>query len=326
MSFAILGSENLTFDNIKDQPKLKHFSQMRTKLISLILFVILFVVNSSEAASKVLLRLNLQKGTTYEMTMVSTNQIDQEMMGQKMKIDQNIEMVFSYTVLDILPDKNFLIEYTFQRMKMKMNMSGQEFNMDSESADSNPMNAPLKDLLSLKLKMILNPKGEVIKVEGLEEYAQKLSGNQQMAQAMQMFTDEENFKSFFAQTFNYFPENEVAVGDQWKSTIKTPALMNTEITMVFEVAAIENNQVYLNVAAVVDMETPIEQMGMKMNVKMAGKQSGKMTIGATDGWLTSSDLIQKFDMNMKMKNPQSGEDMEIPMVLNSVAKISAVKK
>jgi hypothetical protein len=31
-------------------------------------------------------------------------------------------------------------------------------------------------------------------------------------------------------------------------------------------------------------------------------------------------------MNMKMKNPQSGEDMEIPMVLNSVAKISAVKK
>jgi hypothetical protein len=102
--------------------------------------------------------------------------------------------------------------------------------------------------------------------------------------------------------------------------------MNTEITMVFEVAAIENNQVYLNVAAVVDMETPIEQMGMKMNVKMAGKQSGKMTIGATDGWLTSSDLIQKFDMNMKMKNPQSGEDMEIPMVLNSVAKISAVKK
>lgn len=299
---------------------------MKTKPIALLFILNSLLLNSFRADSKVLLRLNLEKGTTYEMTMNMTNTIDQEMMGQKMKIDQNIEMVFSYTVLDVLPDKNFLIEYTFQKTKMKMNMSGQEFTMDSEGADDNPMNAPLKDLLSLKLKLILNPKGQVVKVEGLEEYAQKLSGNQQMAQAMQMFTDEDNFKSFFAQTFNYFPENEVAVGDQWKSSIKTPALMNTEITLAFEVAAVENKQVYLNVSSVVDMETPIEQMGMKMNVKMSGKQSGKMTINATDGWLTSSDMIQKFDMHMKMKNPQSGEDMEIPMLMNSVVKFIVVKK
>jgi hypothetical protein len=70
----------------------------------------------------------------------------------------------------------------------------------------------------------------------------------------------------------------------------------------------------------------MEQMGMKMDVKMAGKQSGKMVINATDGWLTGSDLIQKFDMNMKVKNPQSGEDMVIPMVINSVVNIAVVKK
>jgi len=299
---------------------------MSTKLFSLFFVVLFLIASSIQAQSKVLLRLNLQKGTTYEMTMASVNQIDQEMMGQKMKIDQKMEMVFSYVVADVLPDKNFLIEYSFLRMKLGMDINGQKVAMDSEGDSSDPMNASIKDLISLKLKLTLNPKGEVQKVEGLEEYGKKLSGNPQMAQAMQMFTDENNFKTFFAQTFNYFPEHEVAVGEQWKSTIKMPALMNTAIVMVFEVAAIENNQVHLNVESVVDTETQIEQMGMKMDVKMVGKQSGKMVLGAADGWLSSSDLIQKFDMNMKMKNPQNGEDMVIPMIMNSTVKITVNKK
>jgi len=299
---------------------------MKTKLITLLIATILFVANSTGAAPKMQLRLNLQKGSNYEMKMNSTNQIDQEMMGQKVKIDSKVEMAFAYSVLDVLPDKNFLIEYSFLSMKMYMNMNGQEMKIDSESTDGNPMNATVKDLLSFKLKLTLNPKGQVIKVEGLDEYAKKLSGDQQLAQAMKMFTDENNFKSFFAQTFNYFPENTVSVGDQWESVVKMPELMDVGISMIFEVAAIENNQIYLNYKSIVDMETPVEQMGMKMNVKMAGNQSGKMTVGATDGWMRSSDFNQKFDMKIKMKNPQSGEDMEIPMVMNSVTNIVCVKK
>jgi hypothetical protein len=299
---------------------------MSTNLFSLFFALLFFIASSIQAQSKVLLRLNLHKGTTYEMTMASVNQINQEMMGQKMKIDQKMEMVFSYVVVDVLPDKNFLIEYSFLKMKLDMDINGQKVVMDSESDSTDPMNASIKDLISLKLKLTLNPKGEVQKVEGLEEYGKKLSGNPQMAQTMQMFIDENNFKTFFAQTFNYFPENEVAVGEQWKSTIKMPALMNTAIVMVFEVAAIENNQVHLNVESVVDTETQIEQMGMKMDVKMAGKQSGKMILDAADGWVSSSDLIQRFDMNMKMKNPQNGEDVVIPMIMNSTVKITVNKK
>lgn len=299
---------------------------MKTKLITLFIITLILTANTVDAASKVALRLNLQKGSTYEMKISSVNQIDQEMMGQKIKIDQKIEMGFNYKVLDVLPNKNTVVEYSFLRMKMYMNMNGQEINMDSESPDSNPINAAIKDLLFLKLKLTMNPKGQVEKVEGLDEYVKKLAGNQQLSQAMKMFTDEENFKSFFAQTFNYFPETEVSVGDQWKSVIKIPELMNVGITMIFEVTSIENDQIHLNFKSDVDMETPVEQMGMKMNVKMIGNQSGKMIVNATNGWIKSSDLSQKFDLKIKMKNPQSGEDMEIPMVTNSVTNIVGLKK
>lgn len=299
---------------------------MKTRLITVIICALLFAAGTVGAASKVALRLNLQKGSTYEMKMNSTNQVDQEMMGQKIKIDQKIEMVFNYHVVDVLPTKSAVIEYSFLKMKMNMNMNGQEIKMDSESPDANPVNGAIKDLLFLKLKLTVSPVGKVEKVEGLDEYVKKISGNQQLSQAMVMFTNEENFKAFFAQTFNYFPETEVSVGDQWKSVINLPELMNVGIIMVFDVAAIENDQIHLNFKSAVDMETPVEQMGMKMNVKMVGNQSGKMTVNTTSGWIMSSDLIQKFDMKIKMKNPQSGDDMEIPMVTNSVTNIVGVKK
>jgi len=298
---------------------------MKTRLFALLSLILFFTVNTNTFAGK-LLRLNLQKGTTYEMTMTAANQIDQEMMGQKMKIDQKMEMVFSYKVLDVLSDQKFVVEYSFQKMKIDMNMNGQEMKMSTESTDNNPTDAGLKELLSLKLIMTVNQFGQVEKVEGLNEYAQKLSGNRQLSQAMQMFTSEENFKNYFAQTFNYFPEKEVSVGDQWKTSVKVPTLMNTVIEMVYAVTAIEKDMVYLDFLSNVDTNSQIEQMGMKMDVKMAGKQSGKMIINAADGWLTGSDLTQKFDMNMKMKNPQTGEDMTIPMVINSVVNIAVVKK
>jgi len=61
-------------------------------------------------------------------------------------------------------------------------------------------------------------------------------------------------------------------------------------------------------------------------VKLTGTQNGNMVLDPTDGWLRSSDLIQKFNMKLKTKNPQSGEDMEIPVISNTVTKITILKK
>lgn len=300
---------------------------MKTKLIALFIVAIFFVANVVRAESKVLLRLNLQKGTTYEMTMATANNIDQEMMGQKMKLDQKVEMAFTYQVLDVLPSKNFIIEYSVVKITMNMNMNGREMNVDTGSADaSNPGNAALKGLIETKVKFELTPKGQVEWAVGLDEYAKKLSANPQMAQSMPMFTDEKNFKSFIGQTFNYFPETEVTKGSKWTSSYKLLSLMNMETTMNFEVADIKTDQVALNITSDVNINAPIEQQGMKMDMKMTGTQTGTAVINPTDGWLRSSDLTQKFDVKMKMKNPQSGEDMEIPMLMNSVAKITVVKK
>lgn len=300
---------------------------MKSRLFTLVVIAILLTSNAIQAKSKVLLRLNLQKGATYEMTMALNNLMDQEMMGQKMKMDQKMTMIISYQVLDVLPNSNFLIEYSLLKMKMDMNVNGQLISMDSEGTDeSNPVAGLLKNMAKVKIKMEMTPRGAVEKVEGLDQYASALGNNPQMAQAMQMFMNEKNFGSFVGQTFNYFPENKVEKGGKWTASFKLPALMNMETIMNFEVASIGKDQVILNVSSDINMDTPIEQGGMKINLKMTGTQTGTMTVDSGDGWLRQSDLNQKIDMTMKMKNPQTNEDMEIPMVMNAITKITVIKK
>jgi hypothetical protein len=299
---------------------------MRTKLITLS-FVVIFIASNVLAGSSTLLRLNLKKGTTYEMTMITNTNIDQAIMGQNMKVDQKMEMVCLYKVMDVLPNKNFLIEYSIAKVKMNMSMNGNEMNVDSESPDTtNAMNSLSRGLVSKKMTIELNRTGKVERIEGLDSFIKQSSANPLMAQSLKMFSNDSSFISYIGQTFNYFPKNEVKKGDKWSSSYKLPAMMNMAISMNFEVADIIKNQITLNVNSDVNVEAPIEQMGQKINIKVTGTQNGNIAIDASDGWLRSSNLVQKLDMKMIMKNPQSGEEMEIPIVLNSVSKIAVLKK
>lgn len=298
---------------------------MKTKLIALMVILLSFSLQMTQAQSKVLLRLNLDKGANYQMTMNMDNDIDQNVMGQHIKVLQKMEMVTSYKVLDVLPDKNYVIEYSFGKMKMTMDVNGQQTVMDTENVGDNPAAQSMKDMTTNRLKVTVNNQGKVQKVEGLEEFASKMAGNQQLTQTMDMFSNESNFKTFFEQTHGYFPEAEVGVGSTWSNSVKMPSLMNMDMVMNFEVAEIGDEKVMLNVLSNINSDAPIEANGMKMHLTMTGTQTGVMNIDRKDGLESNSDFTQKYDMLMKMKNPESGEDMEFPMKMNSVGKFTVVK-
>lgn len=300
---------------------------MKTKIVSLFIVVLFLCANTLQAKSKVLLRFNLKKGTTYEMTMTTTSKVEQKMAGQEVKIDQKMVFVLAYKVKDVLPNKNFLLEYSMPKIMMDMNVNGQKMSFDSSVDDeTNPMNAALKGFDQIHLNIEMTSTGKVVRVEGIDDYLKKISVNNQLAQTMQMLSNENSFGSFIEQTFNYFPENEIKKEDKWSVSFKMPTFMELDTKMDFEVASIEKNDVLLNVNSDIKIDSPIEKNGMKIQMNMTGTQNGTMTIDSNDGWIKSSELTQKFDMNMKMKNPQSGEDMEIPMVVNSEISIQVEKK
>lgn len=301
---------------------------MKKQKLSLILFLsFTLIASSSFAKEKVLLRFNLKKGTVYEMNMDMLTKIDQEVMGNQVKMDQKMDMIISITVDDELPNNNFLITYDYKSFKMAMDGMGQSIILDSDNPDeSNPAFAAMKSITDMKLKMEITPLGQVISISGLDEFSKSLAGNPQLSGMLGMFGNEEAFKSNFSQTFNYFPEDKIGTGDSWDASINMPALMNMQIAMNFKVTDISTDFVDLDVNSTVNSSSTLEPNGMKMDISIEGTQNGKMQIDPKDGMMSSSDINQKFSMLMKMKNPQSGEDMEIPMELNSTAKVTVEKK
>lgn len=300
---------------------------MKTNYLSIILIILIFSASTVQAKSKVLLRLNLQKNAVYEMNMQSNSDINQEMMGQNMKISQKLQMIFSFHVTDVLPNKNFQIQYSMDRMKMDVDVNGNQISFDSQNPDENsPLGPVLKAMNAMKVTFELTPLGKVTQVSGLDEVVQKIAANPQLAQSMQMFSNKENFQNFTEQTFSYIPENKISEGDKWSTQIKMPSLMDSKVTMNFEVAGLSKGMLNLNVNSDVNAQGPVEQNGMKMDMNMTGTQSGTMAIDTNDGWARSSTLNQKFDMKLKLKNPQTGADMEIPMKINSVTNYTVEKK
>ncbi|MDP4209891.1 MAG: DUF6263 family protein [Bacteroidota bacterium] len=300
---------------------------MKTTLKTLAVLISLSLISlATQAQVQKVLRLNLAKGAHYEMSMQSNNIIDTEMKGQKMKMDMKMGFAISYHVDDVLPNSNMLVTYGYKSMKMEMNGMGQAMTYDSDKpGKSDSAFRVLADLFKMKLKMEVTPLGKVVKVEGLEEYQKILSQSPLVAKSLNMFNSEDAFKSNFSQTFNYFPENAVKEGDSWKAAYKMPELMNLDMAFNFKVMKINKETIDLNLNGDVNMNTPIDQMGVSMNISMTGTQKGTMEIGADDGMVRNSQISQQFNAQIKFKNPQSGEEMVIPMVVNSVSDIKTFK-
>lgn len=298
---------------------------MKTKLIACVIALLLIAVQSVEAKRKVLLRINLEKGAAYQMTITSDNNIDQQMMGQQMKMQQKMEMGSTYKVLDVLPNKNYVIEYSFDKMKMDMDINGQKVSIDSDDTTTNAVSRNLKEMTSMKIKFTMNSQGKIQSIEGMDEYEKKVGNNQELGQILSMFANSDNFKASFGQYLGYFPDQEVEVGSKWDLPIKMPSMMNMEMNLHYNVSDISDDQIVLGVNSEVNMDSPIKNNGMEIQMKATGTQTGTMKVDLKSGFVSTTDINQKFDMKMKMKNPQTDEDMEIPMIMNAVTKVSVVK-
>lgn len=298
---------------------------MRHKNRILPILLITLVLFGLQLSAKTLLRLNLTKGTVYELTMSMTMNMNQEMMGQQMKIEQKMLMVLDYKIADVLPNKNYLIEYSVAQVKIDASANGQQMSMDSQ-AGGNPASEKLKAMVGQVIKMEVTPVGKVEKVEGMEAFISKISDDKMMGQMVPMFSSDEGFKSFVGQTFSYIPENEVEQGAKWSSKAQLTAAMNMDMQVDYELASISGKDLNMNINSTFSGTKQIEQMGMKMDMQIDGTQTGTMTVDAADGWMTNQNLNQNIKMVMKMKNPQTGDDMSIPIDVKSVIEMKSEKK
>lgn len=292
------------------------------KLKFSVLLLILAISMPNLLAKKGDIKLKLKKGDVYTTTMDMNNKIDQQMMGQQMKIDQEMLIISSMTVTDELKNGSFHIEQRYVRMKIDMNAMGQNISMDTEG-ESTPQNAALIKMKEAVIQYDVTPKGVISNITGFEELLQATLSDPQSAQMMKSFASDDMLKSFFS----YIPQERVKVGDSYTSSTKLQSAMGAEIDIKYDVKEITKKQMYLDLSSDITFspDTPIEQNGMKIKMSGTGTQGGNFMVNTKDGMPTSSEITQDMKMNLSFKMPQSDEDMSMPMKLKSIVKTTVTK-
>lgn len=249
--------------------------------------------NTTTGSDEIELKLNLTKGKKYDMKMVMNSNAEMNMMGQAVNTVNNIEMGMDYEVMDVLANGNFLVRTTYKKTKMDGETMGMKYEYDSETGKATgmqgeQMSKSMKKMIGQYTELEMDKFGKVIKATNSDTTSKKSKGGI------------ENF------SFAVFPDKKVKVGDTWESNVEqnmegtimvikskyklnsvTDGIADISIDGVVEikpgaegkVSGTQKGTAKIEVATGIGKEVVIDQdiememndMGMKMPVKMKNK-------------------------------------------------------
>lgn len=189
-----------------------------------IMLIAFFVLNFTltPGQTKIIPQIHLQPGDIYEMLdeITSNGMVDTD--GTKQKIENNYKLIRQFKVLSSVPDGKYLIELSFLRCDGIEKTNGvvlRYWNTECTvtGRGSKKTNEAIKNLLSLKLLLIVTEQGKVEKVEDLDRYQQIFSGDDYMNIILEQgyLLETQIKESFPANILDYFPSKEVEPGNTW---------------------------------------------------------------------------------------------------------------
>ena len=140
------------------------------------IFTLFTACNNSKSgggSDVVELRLNLQKGKTYNYLMKTNMNMDMEVMGKPMNTVANMDFGFRMNVENIDSQHNYHLATTYDAIRFKMNAMGMDMGYDSknpgDSTQENMMTSMFRkvfgSMVGQSFKITMSPKGEVVKVK-----------------------------------------------------------------------------------------------------------------------------------------------------------------
>ncbi len=292
---------------------------------SAVMGIILPACNGSKSGNTdaVELKLNLQKGKTYSYAMKTMMNIDMEVMGKPVNTVGNIDFGFKMKVDDIDAQNNFNITTSYDAIRFKMNGMGMDMGYDSknpgDTSKENQMDGMFRKIFSSMLnqhfKIVMSPKGAVLKIEGLKELVESMSANlnvpeavrEQMKKQMAQSFNEDQLKQSFGQAFSIYPDKPVKVGDSWtKNFDQTVNNMKMSQDIKYTVKEIRDNSVILDLDGTIKSSASNDSTST-VKVDINGDEKGSME------FLRATGMISHGNIDMNMKATTMGMPMNMKM-------------
>jgi Family of unknown function (DUF6263) len=172
------------------------------------------------------LKWEFQKNKPFFQELETTTKQTMKVMGMEVTQNQTQKFVFSWNPIEQDKDKNWVIEQEIVAVKMDIEIGGNKIQYDStkdQAGAGNPLADFFKALIGSKFKLTISPQMKVIKIEGRDEFINKLTkANPQMEGLLKQILSDEALKQMADPAFAALPDKPVKKGDApWdkKSTL-----------------------------------------------------------------------------------------------------------
>lgn len=290
-----------------------------TAVVALIGFGMLSMAGAED---KVTLKMKYLPGTnvtTMKMDSTGTVTMDgKEMPGSKSSMTMVMEIENGKP--DAKGQQELTITYT--KIKQMTSAGGQEMSFDSEGdADKQDKNLAqiCKPILGAKIKVLLDAKGEIAAVKGLDEMFDKMAKDnpaaaQMMAEMKKSFGGE-GIKQILASSQKMLPEKPVSTGDTFENTMDmtAPLIGAMKIVISGKIKSIEKNVATIDFTGKAASKEATTQMGVASVTikKMSLDQKGQMTFDIEKGVTSESTMGQTMEMEMSMKAGDQEKSMKM---------------
>ncbi len=285
-----------------------------TLLKILALFVLVTTANAQD-----ILQYKLVVNDTFNVTQKATQDIIQDMNGQKHEMKNELEADFTFIVKEV-NDNSYSIDFTFDRFKMvtTSNLYGEIMNVDtSEEASEDDMEAKIfSGLLNSKLLMVMQKDGKIVSIEGTDRLVQKMIDGtgieddftkELMGESMKKEFGNESLSSSFEQMTYIYPLNKVNIGDTWKNAYSG----DLKAQNIWKLDTMDESSIVLSGESDVKMET--EEDATTMN--LTGTQQTSIIANPKNGF------VQIMKVNSEAKGTTIMKQMnniEVPTTIISV--------
>ncbi len=277
-----------------------------------------FLLISCKSNDPIELKFNLEKGQNYYYTFTTSQKINQEMMGQKLEMDQEMLMGYSFNVID---DKEGIktIKTTYDRIKMINKNGFMDLSYDSEDAttdSSNILRDVMGSMVNQSFVIDVDGEGNVVDVDGIEELLEAMmenvgAGGEMVAQNMKGQFSEEAIAKTMENGFKVFPKEPVKVGDTWEVQMDIEAPIHMVIKNDYKLKSVVGNIAKLEVNSTIEAGEKENMVLPGAEIEMSGTQSGTIEVDIPSGLTIKSKIHQNLDQLVK------AQGMEIPMSITS---------
>ena len=240
-------------------------------------------ISSLAISQKVSGKLKFEQGQAFEIKIQVKNNITQQAMGQSIDFNVDASGNHSYKVTNATEENNTL-NHQVQRITFAFDGMGQKRNFDSnEEKDLNgQFGKPIKDLLSKKYDIIIDPNGKTLMA--LPEKVQLAETDSRLAIVTTMLKDvldivqppQKGKNSFF----KVLPETETGKGETWTESSITE---NGKFDAAYTISDINDSTIVVDFAATSLTISKAEMMGSEMTTNMTNKSTGKIIVDRATG-------------------------------------------